>query len=54
MSFKFNTNQNIYTVGKAKVGGQPGETTNFSDRFYLLARPKNGSKMPTKAFSMQK
>jgi len=29
MSFKFNTNQNIYTVGKAKVGGQPGELPTF-------------------------
>jgi tetrahydromethanopterin S-methyltransferase subunit H len=29
MSFKFNTNQNIYTVGRAKVGGQPGELPTF-------------------------
>ena len=29
MSFKFNTNQNIYTVGGAKVGGQPGELPTF-------------------------
>ena len=29
MSFKFNTNQNIYTVGKVKVGGQPGELPTF-------------------------
>ena len=29
MSFKFNTNQNIYTVGNAKVGGQPGELPTF-------------------------
>ena len=29
MSFKFNTPQNIYTVGKAKVGGQPGELPTF-------------------------
>jgi tetrahydromethanopterin S-methyltransferase subunit H len=29
MSFKFNTKQNIYTVGKAKVGGQPGELPTF-------------------------
>ena len=29
MSFKFNTNQNIYTIGKAKVGGQPGELPTF-------------------------
>jgi tetrahydromethanopterin S-methyltransferase subunit H len=26
---KFNTNQNIYTVGKVKVGGQPGELPTF-------------------------
>lgn len=29
MSFKFNTKQNVYTVGKAKVGGQPGELPTF-------------------------
>jgi len=29
MSFKFNTNQNIYTLGKVKVGGQPGELPTF-------------------------
>ncbi|HLN88986.1 MAG TPA: tetrahydromethanopterin S-methyltransferase subunit H [Candidatus Binatia bacterium] len=29
MSFKFNTKQNIYTIGKAKVGGQPGELPTF-------------------------
>ena len=29
MSFKFNTPQNIYSVGKAKVGGQPGELPTF-------------------------
>ena len=29
MSFKFNTKQNIYTVGRAKVGGQPGELPTF-------------------------
>jgi tetrahydromethanopterin S-methyltransferase subunit H len=29
MSFKFDTKQNIYTVGKAKVGGQPGELPTF-------------------------
>jgi len=29
MSFKFNTEQNIYTVGAAKVGGQPGELPTF-------------------------
>ena len=29
MSFKFNTKQNIYTVGKVKVGGQPGELPTF-------------------------
>ena len=29
MSFKFETKQNIYTVGKAKVGGQPGELPTF-------------------------
>jgi len=29
MSFKFNTEQKIYTVGKAKVGGQPGELPTF-------------------------
>jgi len=29
MSFKFNTNQNVYTVGKVKVGGQPGELPTF-------------------------
>ena len=29
MSFRFNSNQNIYTVGKVKVGGQPGELPTF-------------------------
>jgi len=29
VSFKFNTKQNIYTIGKAKVGGQPGELPTF-------------------------
>jgi tetrahydromethanopterin S-methyltransferase subunit H len=29
MSFKFSTNQNIYTIGKVKVGGQPGELPTF-------------------------
>jgi len=29
MSFKFNTKQNVYTVGKVKVGGQPGELPTF-------------------------
>jgi tetrahydromethanopterin S-methyltransferase subunit H len=29
MSFKFNTKQNIYSVGRAKVGGQPGELPTF-------------------------
>ncbi|MGA2682305.1 MAG: tetrahydromethanopterin S-methyltransferase subunit H [Candidatus Bathyarchaeia archaeon] len=29
MSFKFNTEQKIYTVGRAKVGGQPGELPTF-------------------------
>ncbi len=29
MSFKFSTRQNIYTVGGAKVGGQPGELPTF-------------------------
>ena len=29
MSFKFNTKQSIYTVGRAKVGGQPGELPTF-------------------------
>ncbi len=29
MSFKFNTKQNIYTIGRAKVGGQPGELPTF-------------------------
>jgi tetrahydromethanopterin S-methyltransferase subunit H len=29
MSFKFNTPQKIYTVGRAKVGGQPGELPTF-------------------------
>ena len=29
MSFKFNTQQNIYTIGKVKVGGQPGELPTF-------------------------
>src|SRR5271157_5506713 len=29
MSFKFNTKQNIYSIGKAKVGGQPGELPTF-------------------------
>jgi len=29
MSFKFETKQNIYSVGKAKVGGQPGELPTF-------------------------
>jgi tetrahydromethanopterin S-methyltransferase subunit H len=29
MSFKFNTKQNIYEIGKVKVGGQPGELPTF-------------------------
>lgn len=29
MSFKFNTNQQIYNIGKIKVGGQPGELPTF-------------------------
>ena len=29
MSFKFNTNQNIYEIAKVKVGGQPGELPTF-------------------------
>ncbi len=29
MSFRFNTEQKIYTVGRAKVGGQPGELPTF-------------------------
>ena len=29
MSFKFNTQQKVYTIGKAKVGGQPGELPTF-------------------------
>ncbi len=29
MSFKFNTEQKIYTIGRAKVGGQPGELPTF-------------------------
>ena len=29
MSFKFNTTQSIYTIGKVKVGGQPGELPTF-------------------------
>jgi tetrahydromethanopterin S-methyltransferase subunit H len=29
MSFKFNTKQNIYTIGRAKIGGQPGELPTF-------------------------
>jgi tetrahydromethanopterin S-methyltransferase subunit H len=29
MSFKFNTKQEIYTIGRAKVGGQPGELPTF-------------------------
>jgi tetrahydromethanopterin S-methyltransferase subunit H len=29
MSFKFNTEQKIYTLGKVKVGGQPGELPTF-------------------------
>ena len=27
--FKFNTKQNVYEIGKVKVGGQPGETPTF-------------------------
>ncbi len=27
--FKFNTQQNVYEIGKVKVGGQPGETPTF-------------------------
>ncbi len=29
MSFRFSTEQNIYEIGKAKVGGQPGELPTF-------------------------
>lgn len=29
MSFVFSTKQNIYTIGKTKVGGQPGELPTF-------------------------
>jgi tetrahydromethanopterin S-methyltransferase subunit H len=29
MSFKFNTKQNVYEIGKVKVGGQPGELPTF-------------------------
>jgi tetrahydromethanopterin S-methyltransferase subunit H len=29
MSFRFNTEQKIYTIGKVKVGGQPGELPTF-------------------------
>src|SRR5512147_1935488 len=29
MSFKFNTEQKIYDLGKVKVGGQPGELPTF-------------------------
>jgi tetrahydromethanopterin S-methyltransferase subunit H len=29
MSFLFNKNQYIYTIGKVKVGGQPGELSTF-------------------------
>ena len=29
MSFKFNTEQKVYTIGKVKVGGQPGELPTF-------------------------
>jgi tetrahydromethanopterin S-methyltransferase subunit H len=29
MSFKFNTEQKIYDIGKVKVGGQPGELPTF-------------------------
>jgi tetrahydromethanopterin S-methyltransferase subunit H len=29
MSFKFNTIQNIYSIGRVKVGGQPGELPTF-------------------------
>jgi len=29
MSFKFNTEQKIYSIGRAKVGGQPGELPTF-------------------------
>ncbi len=29
MSFVFSTKQNIYTIGKVKVGGQPGELPTF-------------------------
>jgi tetrahydromethanopterin S-methyltransferase subunit H len=29
MSFQFKTKQNIYTIGKVKVGGQPGELPTF-------------------------
>jgi tetrahydromethanopterin S-methyltransferase subunit H len=29
MSFKFNTEQKIYSIGKAKIGGQPGELPTF-------------------------
>ncbi len=29
MSFRFNIKQNIYTIGKVKVGGQPGELPTF-------------------------
>ncbi|MCL5877745.1 MAG: tetrahydromethanopterin S-methyltransferase subunit H, partial [Candidatus Bathyarchaeota archaeon] len=29
MSFKFNTEQKIYEIGSAKIGGQPGENPTF-------------------------
>jgi tetrahydromethanopterin S-methyltransferase subunit H len=29
MSFQFKTKQNVYTIGNAKVGGQPGELPTF-------------------------
>ena len=54
MSFKFNTTQNVYEIGKSESRRSTRRTTYFPDWLNLLARPKNGFRMQTKAFLMLK
>ncbi len=48
--FKFNTNQNVYELGRIKIGGQPGElpTVLIGSIFWL--RPENGSRCKQRYF----
>jgi tetrahydromethanopterin S-methyltransferase subunit H len=54
MSFKFNTEQKVYTVGKVKVGGQPGELPTFLIGSIFWLGQKKWFQTQTKEFLTQK